>query len=353
MSIHASNHVWTLKLENATRKLVLLRFADHAHDDGTAAWCGIRKVAEFAECDERTAKRHVKWLVEHGHMREGDQRHVDHIEPRRRPIVYDLAMSEATRREWEAMNAAGVNGRREAAKVAGARGAAASAQVRRGDKMSPHDLPSTGAESTGDKMSPHSRGDSADPSGVTNQAEWGDTGVTQTTQETIPKNHPSSTSATADAAADADDDTSEAVDEKNDREDVARVCNHLRDRIVANGCKEPTITKRWRDAARLLMDTDGRSERQVHNMIDWCQDDEFWRSNILSMPKLREKYEQMRLKALADPKTKGMRRGYDDVATWGKAEEEPTSQPMSDEEIDALFAGPRTDLPPSKHASNG
>jgi hypothetical protein len=31
--------------------------------------------------------------------------------------------------------------------------------------------------------------------------------------------------------------------------------------------------------------------------IDWCQDDEFWRSNVLSMPKLREKYEQLRLQA--------------------------------------------------------
>jgi hypothetical protein len=33
-------------------------------------------------------------------------------------------------------------------------------------------------------------------------------------------------------------------------------------------------------------------------MIRWCQADEFWRGNILSMPKLREKYDQLRLKAL-------------------------------------------------------
>jgi len=46
-----------------------------------------------------------------------------------------------------------------------------------------------------------------------------------------------------------------------------------------------------------MLDNDGRAESQVMKAIDWCQDDEFWRSNILSMPKLREKYDQLRLQA--------------------------------------------------------
>jgi hypothetical protein len=82
------------------------------------------------------------------------------------------------------------------------------------------------------------------------------------------------------------------------RDDVSRVCEHLADRIEGNGSKRPEITKRWEDAARLLMDKDGRTEEQIHKAIDWCQDNEFWRSNILSMPKLREKYDQLRLKAM-------------------------------------------------------
>jgi hypothetical protein len=64
--------------------------------------------------------------------------------------------------------------------------------------------------------------------------------------------------------------------------------------MVGNGCKPPTITAKWRDAARLLLDRDGRTFDQVTRAIDWCQDDEFWRANILSMPKLREKYDQLR-----------------------------------------------------------
>lgn len=81
------------------------------------------------------------------------------------------------------------------------------------------------------------------------------------------------------------------------REDVARLCDHLADRVAANGSKRPAVTKRWHDAARLMLDNDGRTEEQVHAAIDWCQDDEFWRGNVMAMPKLREKFDQMRLQA--------------------------------------------------------
>ncbi|AJR18523.1 hypothetical protein [Pimelobacter simplex] len=84
---------------------------------------------------------------------------------------------------------------------------------------------------------------------------------------------------------------------ENEREDVERICQHLADRIEANGSKRPAIVKGWRTSARLLLDRDGRTEEQVHRAIDWCQDHDFWRSNILSMPKLREKYDQIRLQA--------------------------------------------------------
>ncbi|MGW1405051.1 hypothetical protein [Streptomyces sp. NPDC002403] len=82
-----------------------------------------------------------------------------------------------------------------------------------------------------------------------------------------------------------------------DREDVERLCAHLADRIEGNGSKRPTITKTWRTAARLLLDKDGRTEDQVHGCIDWCQNSDFWRGNVLSMPKLREKYDTLRLQA--------------------------------------------------------
>lgn len=81
------------------------------------------------------------------------------------------------------------------------------------------------------------------------------------------------------------------------RDDVERICIRLADRIEGNGSKRPAVTKGWRDAARLMLDRDGRTEEQVRAAIDWCQDHEFWRSNILSLPKLRDKYDQLRLQA--------------------------------------------------------
>lgn len=86
-------------------------------------------------------------------------------------------------------------------------------------------------------------------------------------------------------------------DPKNDRDDINLVCRHLADRIEANGSKRPTIGKRWRDAARLMIDRDRRTVDQIVKAIDWCQDDEFWRINILSMPKLRKQYDRLRLAA--------------------------------------------------------
>lgn len=82
-----------------------------------------------------------------------------------------------------------------------------------------------------------------------------------------------------------------------ERRDVEALCAHLADRIEQNGSKRPTITKAWRTAARLMLDKDGRTEQQVHTAIDWCQDSDFWRANVLSMPKLRSKYDQLRLQA--------------------------------------------------------
>jgi len=81
------------------------------------------------------------------------------------------------------------------------------------------------------------------------------------------------------------------------RPDVDRLCDHLADRIEGNGSKRPEITRKWRDAARLMLDRDELAEDQIHKAIDWCQADDFWHRNILSMPKLREKYEQLRLAA--------------------------------------------------------
>jgi len=88
------------------------------------------------------------------------------------------------------------------------------------------------------------------------------------------------------------------------RPDVDEILNHLDAAIKANGAKVPSRTKKNLDAARLLLDRDGKTVGQVKACIDFATTDEFWRTNILSMSKLRDKYDQLRMKATAGVKVR-------------------------------------------------
>lgn len=74
-------------------------------------------------------------------------------------------------------------------------------------------------------------------------------------------------------------------------------CEHLANLIEANGSKRPTVTKAWLQAADRMKRLDGREHGAILKAIEWCQADEFWQANILSMPKLREQYDRLRLAA--------------------------------------------------------
>lgn len=88
-----------------------------------------------------------------------------------------------------------------------------------------------------------------------------------------------------------------APPDASERGDVERLCQHLAARIAEDGSKHPSIGKAWRDAARLMIDKDGYTEDQVKRAIDFAHDDEFWRTNILSMPTLRRQYTALRKSA--------------------------------------------------------
>lgn len=82
------------------------------------------------------------------------------------------------------------------------------------------------------------------------------------------------------------------------RTDVEDLCKRLAGLIIENGSKAPTISKTWRDAARLLLDVDKRDFQKSMNLIDWCQKDPWWKARILSMAKFRAKYDEIRLDAV-------------------------------------------------------
>jgi hypothetical protein len=75
------------------------------------------------------------------------------------------------------------------------------------------------------------------------------------------------------------------------------LAQYLAQRITDNGSKTPTVTHTWINDIRLMVERDGRSVEQIRYIIDWCQTDSFWRSNIFSPSKLRSKFDQLRLNA--------------------------------------------------------
>lgn len=94
MSVFATTWVWqNVHLDgDPVAKLVLLGLADHAADDGTAAWPSQAKLATYADVSVRTIHTKLKRLSELGLIRPGDQALTNHIQANRRPFVWDLAM---------------------------------------------------------------------------------------------------------------------------------------------------------------------------------------------------------------------------------------------------------------------
>lgn len=84
------------------------------------------------------------------------------------------------------------------------------------------------------------------------------------------------------------------------RADVENLLDLLDLEIERNDNKTPKRNKANRDAMRLLLDRDNATEEQVAYVIRWCQQDQFWKANILSASKLREKFGQLVAKIKAE-----------------------------------------------------
>lgn len=56
--------------------------------------------------------------------------------------------------------------------------------------------------------------------------------------------------------------------------------------------KDKKLSK-WANHVRLMREVDGHSEDEIRTVIRWCQADSFWRGNIMSTEKLREKWDSL------------------------------------------------------------
>lgn len=109
------------------------------------------------------------------------------------------------------------------------------------------------------------------------------------------------------------------------RRDVEELLDLLDEEIERNGGKKPKRTKKNHDAIRLMLDRDNIPAENIAGAIRWCQADEFWRANILSASKLREKYDTLRAQAQrkkSTPKTFGQQREDNTLSLINQLREE-------------------------------
>ena len=77
------------------------------------------------------------------------------------------------------------------------------------------------------------------------------------------------------------------------------------DRILTNNPDhKPPNLQAWAEDVRLMRERDGRGHREICELFGWAQDDGFWRANVLSPAKLREKWDQLTMQR-ARPKAGG------------------------------------------------
>jgi len=71
----------------------------------------------------------------------------------------------------------------------------------------------------------------------------------------------------------------------------------LAELIVRNGSKPPKVTPKWVKDLELMHRVDERSWDEIRAAIIWCQNDSFWRGNIMSPNKLRDQFDRLRMAA--------------------------------------------------------
>jgi hypothetical protein len=94
-----------------------------------------------------------------------------------------------------------------------------------------------------------------------------------------------------------DEDTPEPTPIAEHRPDVDAVCDAMAASVQRRTGRAPRVTAAWRTQARLMLDRDGRSVEEITRVIDWAEGNDFWRANVLSVPKLRQKFDTLRLQA--------------------------------------------------------
>lgn len=247
---------------------VLFVLAERADKQGCGACPSSKTIAAWTRKSKRQVKYDLDRLADLKLIREGDQSIALRYPANRRPVVYDLAMERSQAAEVQSI--------------------APQEDADQGVQPTAGEQPASPQQPT----APQTDADLQEDGGVQSAAPQAEDA--QGCNGAQPGVQPTAAKPTTEPKA---KDSSRRRSLNDGREDAMRLCIHLADRIEGNGNLRPTISQEWLTSARLLLDNDKRTEAQAHKAIDWCQASEFWRKNVMSMPKLRERYDRLRMEA--------------------------------------------------------
>lgn len=99
--------------------------------------------------------------------------------------------------------------------------------------------------------------------------------------------------------------------------------------------KKPDLQK-WANDIRKMHEIDKRPFEKINKMIDWCQRDAFWQTNILSAAKLRSKYDTMAAQANRKYVSTSKPQRIEKDPEWLKPDYQPPKHRVTDEQRKAL-----------------
>jgi hypothetical protein len=67
--------------------------------------------------------------------------------------------------------------------------------------------------------------------------------------------------------------------------------------LKRNSEHKPPDLQKWSNEIDLMIRVDKREPKAMRRLMDWCQNNEFWQNNILSIKKFRAQYDQLLLKS--------------------------------------------------------
>lgn len=86
-------------------------------------------------------------------------------------------------------------------------------------------------------------------------------------------------------------------------EDFSQRANLLKDKILQNNPKakiKENYQRKWGDVVRLMVERDKRTLKEIDEIINFSQEDKFWKGVILSMGNLREKFDKLTMQKKRD-----------------------------------------------------